>query len=516
VPSPSFETAYAQGALADFFQLAPGDTRSALERACASPRAALTEALRRGAEKLGAPGPVWKSLERLAHPESRVVVTGQQTGLLLGPLYTLSKAVTAVALAQRLSTEARPVVPVFWLASQDADSAEIDHAYLLDLKERLHQLRLPLPEGVCAGRVPLQEAWLEVVLRDLGALDVQQRYRREVADLLRRTAARAETFSDWFGALLYELLGPAGLIVLDPMACDMAALFRPTLEAELAAPLRSVEAIGAAAAHLKRLGWTPQLGRGAGATNLFVEEAGQRRALRVDGRGFRTERAYYTAAELRERLRHDPCALTPAAGLRPVTQDAVLPTAATVVGPGELRYFALLRGVYEAHGVAMPLIWPRASVTVLEPPVRRILEKFGLSAGELQRDFEGVRGRKLLELHGHKAAFDKSLAALKRDARELAQHVSGIDPTLLGAVARAEARLEGVYRVLEAKSAAALAARDDLYTRQFGRLRAHLLPNGAPQERVLSPFSFFLKFGVQPVIAALLALPPEGEHELRL
>lgn len=237
MPSPSFETAYAQGAFADFFQLAPKDTAAALELPRPVPRAALTAALGRSAEKLGAPEAALRNLERLAHPGSRVVVTGQQTGLLLGPLYTLSKAVTAIALAKRLSSEARPVVPVFWLASQDADSAEIDHSYLLDLRERLHRPALPLPEGVCAGRIPLPEAWLEALLCDLDALEVPEPYRREVGALLQRTAARAQSFSEWFGALLYELLGPAGLVVLDPMACDTAALFRPVLEAELAAPL---------------------------------------------------------------------------------------------------------------------------------------------------------------------------------------------------------------------------------------------------------------------------------------
>lgn len=512
--TPSFDDAYRQGDLNDFFQVAPGDTRAALERSFPVPRAPLAAALRRYAEKLGAPAAVFGSLGALSHPESRVVVTGQQTGLLLGPLYTLSKAVTAVALAKSLSTEARPVIPVFWLASQDADSAEIDHSYLLDLDERLHRPTLPLPEGVCAGRVALPEVWVQKVVQDLDALHVPEPHRREVKGLLQRTAARAAGFADWFGALLYALLGEQGLVVLNPVERDMAALFGPVLEAELAAPLRSVEAIGASAERLKRLGLTPQLGRGAGATNLFLEENGLRHPLRVDGEGFYTEAARYTRAALRERLSCDPCALTPAAGLRPVTQDAVLPTAATVVGPGELRYFAQLRGVYEAHGVPMPLIWPRATVTVLEPPVRRMLEKFGLSARALQRDFEGIRGEKLLELHGHKAAFDESLAVLKEQARALTRHASSIDPTLAGTVARAEAGLAGVFGTLETKSAAALAQRDDLYTRQFGRLRAHLLPNGALQERVLSPFSFFLKFGVRSVVEAFLALPPEGDHEV--
>ena len=362
-------------------------SREATEAALAQPRPVdrlhLTEVLERQAERLGAPAAVFESLEKLKHPDSRVVVTGQQTGLLLGPLYTLSKAVSAVKLAAQLSTEARPVVPVFWLAAQDADSAEIDHAYLLDMDETLHRLSLPLPDGVPAGRIPLSEAWSRTVLQDLEAFRGPEAHKQEVTDLLRRTAARAQTFADWFGALLYELLGAQGLVVLNPLEPDAAELFAPILRAELSDPLRSGESVNTAAATLRELGYTPQLGRAEGATNLFLTTDGQRRLLRFDGASFQTDAGCYSQSELFARLNADPTCLTPAAGLRPITQDAALPTAATVVGPGELRYIAQLRGVYEQHGVAMPLIWPRTTVTILEPPVARMLAKFGLSAEAL-------------------------------------------------------------------------------------------------------------------------------------
>ena len=515
VPPTPFETAYLTHALSDLFALAPGDTRAALAQPRPVERDALVAALQQQAQKLCAPRAVFGSLERLGHPESRVVVTGQQTGLLLGPLYTLSKAVSAVALAKKLDTDDRPVVPVFWLASQDADSAEIDHAYLLGLNEQLYRLSLPLPDGVPAGRLELRAEWVDEVVQELGALDGPDAHRRDVTDLLRRTGLRAETFADWFGAMLYELLGAEGLVVLNPLEPDLARLFTPVLRAELDAPLRSGAAINAAADTLRGMGHTPQLGRAAGATNLFLEEDGQRRLLRFDAHAFSTDGDSYSRADLLARLEADPTCLTPAAGLRPVTQDAALPTAATVVGPGELRYFAQLRGVYEQHSVTMPLVWPRMSVTVLEPPVARILAKFGLSAAEVQGDFEGTRNRVLLELHGYKLAFDNRLRALKNLSKSLREHVSAIDPTLENTVTRAEMDLRTVFAKLETKSAAALADRDDIYTAQFERLRVHLLPEGTPQERLISPFSFFFKFGVQNVMDALLKLPAEGDHEIR-
>ena len=509
-----FLARYQRGDLNDFYALGPRDVDAALGLPRPQDRTRLADALRVYATRLGAPEAVFEALGRLEHPRSRAVVTGQQTGLLLGPTYTLSKAVTVVSLAKKLSTEDRPVVPVFWLASQDHDAAEIDHAYLLDLSESLVRLSVELPSEVPAGRIPFEAAWLETLTKGLRAVEAKEAYREEVLALLKESAAQAKTYADLFGALLYRLLGEQGLILIDPLEPETAPLFAPVLGAELRDPLRSSRAVNEAAERLRGLGVVPQLGRGENATNLFLAEADRRSLLRFDGSAFYTQSARYSREDLENILRTDPSRLTPAAGLRPVTQDAALPTAVMVVGPGELRYFAQLGGVYEAHGVPTPLIWPRLTVTVLEPPVARIMEKFGLTLKDLE-DFDAVRRRILLELHGHKEAFDEAAGTLEGSIEVLLTHVREIDSTLLRTVERGEASLEATVARLRRKSGDALAKQDDIYARQLARVERHLLPDGVPQERILSPFSFFLKFGIDNVVNAFLALPPEGDHTVR-
>ena len=156
-----FLSAYDEKRLADFYALAPGNTTSALELPRNIKRRPLVEALSRYANKLGAPKEVFDSLTQLGEADSRAVVTGQQAGLLLGPSYTLSKAVTAIHLARELSTEVKPVVPIFWVASQDHDTEEINHSYLLDLDENVaHRLELDLPANKPAGRMKMKPDWL--------------------------------------------------------------------------------------------------------------------------------------------------------------------------------------------------------------------------------------------------------------------------------------------------------------------------------------------------------------------
>ena len=205
-------------------------------------------------------------------------------------------------------------MPVFWLASQDHDAAEIDHAYLLDLSESLVRLSVELPNEIPAGRIPFEAAWLETLTEGLRAVEAKEAYREEVLALLKESAAQAKTYADLFGALLYRLLGEQGLILIDPLEPETAPLFVPVLEAELRDPLRSSRAVNEAAERLRGLGVVPQLGRGENATNLFLAEADRRSLLRFDGSAFYTQSARYSREDLENILRTDPSRLTPAAG----------------------------------------------------------------------------------------------------------------------------------------------------------------------------------------------------------
>ncbi len=476
--------------------------------------------MRAHARRWDAPKAVFDALDRLEHPNSRTVSTGQQTGLLLGPTFSLSKAITALKLAQRLDTEERPVVAVFWLASQDHDTAEIDHAYLLDGEERLHRAGVELPADVAAGRASIEPQMLNAVATTFDAMRPLPPHRDEVEGLLRDTADRAINFADWFAGLMYRLLGSQGLLLFDPMDPGCAPLLYAALAKEIAAPEVGPEAINAAGSSLRRLGVEPQLGRGADATNLFLEVEGaglpRRSLLRRKGNGFHVENQSLTAAEVLNRLERDSACLTPAAGLRPIVQDTVLPTAINVLGPGELRYVAQLRGVYAAHAVPMPLAWPRATATLLEPPVARILDRYGITARAFQADPQGCLERVLLERSGHGARFRQTADELERSIDALLTEVQAIDPTLGGTVERGRTHLEMTLARLRGKTARALSAHDAISRGQFQRLADHLLPLQQPSERLLSPLGHMLKFGIEPVLELFLSLEPEGDQELRI
>ncbi|WP_345451657.1 bacillithiol biosynthesis cysteine-adding enzyme BshC [Deinococcus aluminii] len=514
----SMAAAYQAGDLPAFFRLGPGDLeRAAGETRPDVDRAALAGALRAYHRDLGTlDADVEGLLARLAHPASRVVVTGQQAGLLTGPAYSVHKGADAALLARQLDREDAPVVAVYWVASQDHDAAEVASTTLLDHAEDLHRLTLDVPEGVPVGRVPWREEWTAQVLSLLDRFDTAPEYRAAVRARVERALAGGGSYADVFARLIHGLLAHAGVLVLDPLHPALARLMAPTLARELERPLESSARIEAAAGRLEAEGFIPQLRRPGGATNLFIEEEdGQRRLLRFDGQRFHTDTRPYTREEVQVVLAADPSRVTPAAGLRPAVQDALLPTLAFVVGPGEIAYGAQLAEVYELHGLRQPLLWPRLSVTWLEPNVVRLLARLNATAAQVQADPEGVLGRALARERGAEAASAERLAALEAELCTLTSDLAALDPTLEGAAERTRTRTTARIAHLQALALRALARQEDDRTRQLTRLKKHLLPGGVPQEREMNFLTYLLKHGEEP-LRKLLSLPPGTQAEVPL
>ncbi len=479
-----------------------------------APRDALSAGLVAYLKRLGAPQASLEAARQLAHPHSRAIVSGQQAGLLTGPAFTFYKAHAALELAHQHHQEEQPVVPVFWVASQDHDTDEICAIELLDFEERVHALRLKLPHAHPAGRIPFQPYFAEVcsLLQSFGGYP-------EIRERICRAMVGDWSYSEVFARLMLEFLGPHGLVLFDPMAPELAPLFVPGLEREIAEPLASSEIINRTAQAMKRAGLEPVLGRGEAATNLFLEGPdGIRRLLRFRDGHFEDGEQRYTPTDLRAILAADPARLTPAAGLRPVLQDTVLPTVGFVVGPGELKYVAELGGVYALHGLEPPAVIRRMGLTLLEPPIERILKKYGLEAWAFQADPEGSFKAVL-------ARQDTQVQAIQTHLNRIAFEFEQIqamlfDPTLTRPRHRAQVRVQHELERLQRKILDNALHQENTIGAQFARLQRHLAPPGPqvghiPQERVYPFLMYLLKHGGR-VLEQLSQLPATGNHTLSL
>ncbi|MFN4070399.1 MAG: bacillithiol biosynthesis BshC, partial [Thermus caldifontis] len=222
----------------------------------------------------------------------------------------------------------------------------------------------------------------------------------------------------------------------------------------------------------------------------------------------------YSKGEILEILRTDPSRLTPAAGLRPVFQDLVLPTAGFVVGPNEFRYVAELSQVYALYGVPMPALFLRLRALVLEPPLGRILGKYRLDPwafveGGEEAFLDAVRG----VLEGFRE-LEAELLRLLEGVEALGERARALEPTLERPFRRYRARLKGEGERLLKKLLRTRMARDAVLLHHLERLKRHLLPRGLPQERVY-PFAMYALRHLE-ALSRLQEAPLQGKATLVL
>ena len=431
------------------------------------------------ASVLGAvlPGP---GRDKLAGGEVLAVTTGQQPGLFTGPLYTIYKALSVIALARRLERDRGVrVVPVFWVAGDDHDFAEANHATFLNTGGDL--ARIVLRERPAeAPLLPLARERggdeIRAALEQLKAGTPDTEFKTDVLRWL-ETAYRPEaTLADACAEALNALLGSQGLAVF--RAHDRGAK-------QAAAPwvLRGLD-------HTLADGYTP----------VFVEAAQGRDRLEPNGDAYRTRRSgeRFTRADLAGVAREAPERLSPNVLLRPVIEAAVLPTVAYAGGPAELKYLPEAAPLYQSLGVAPQAPVPRWSGVMVEGRVEKLMERhrldltaFAGQPGELEARL--VRN----ELPPEAVA---TLTTLRQGIEEqygrLLESVTKIDPTLERTVQSARnAALSGAQAIEKKLIASLKRLEGETLVRQIARARAVVYPEGQPQERVLTLASFLIRYG---------------------
>jgi bacillithiol biosynthesis cysteine-adding enzyme BshC len=439
-------------------------------------------------------------LEALGQAGTTAVITGQQVGLFLGPLYTFYKAATAVAAARaRARAAGVRCVPVFWLQTEDHDFPEVDHCHVLGADGAPRRLDVD-PGTSVDPRVSLAhrrlgpdvERALEALADALGAAPSAG----EVLALLRAHYRAGAGMAQAFAGALAELFAEDGLLVfnprVEPIARQAAALYRRVLDDHQAI----TAALEDRARALQAAGFDPQIPPRKHCSLLFFHEGS---AL---GPRYRLERKPGADAvwsltgtgrrvaddELAAALADDPLRFSTSALLRPLLQDTLFPTAATVGGPAELAYFAQLGPLYDLFGLPQPLAVLRARFRCVDGKARGLLQKLGLRPADLEHPPEVVARALAETLASPDIPAPRALAAeiemtLAPVLERLSRAVIAADPTLTRPAERTGAHLRLSLDKLMGKYAQAVCRRDQLAAQRLDRLRLALYPEQTPQER---------------------------------
>jgi bacillithiol biosynthesis cysteine-adding enzyme BshC len=502
----------------DLAAVAAGAERAlAIER----PLPAVAEALVRQQEARGARAAAERA-RSLAAPGAVAVVTGQQAGLFGGPLFVLWKALATVRVARLLEERRQaPVVPVFWVASDDHDFAEIRSTSLIDGGGVIRTLRYAPrhePLGQPAWAIPLDDT-IGTLVGELGQTLPPALGRDETLAEVGGCYRAGVSLSGAFARLVSRVL--PDLVVLDPADVALKRLMVPILARELGEGSPSSRLARETGQALLAAGYHQQVPVREGFLNLFTVVEGQRRALALDGGvvEVRGTRERWALEEALRRLRADPAPWSPGALLRPLAQDALLPTAAYVGGPAEIAYHAQIAPSYAHFGVPRPALLPRPSLTLVEPPQARALDAERLTLGDLVGDPEALVSRWAREAYpGVEAAFARARETVAQALGEVEEALGAHDPTLRAATASARGRALHQVEGLHEKALRALKKRDQGRADRLRRTRDALLPGGSLQERGLGLVGALGRHGLSLVtdIEALLDPFARGHQVVRL
>jgi bacillithiol synthase len=466
------------------------------------PREAVARSLTLQQRSLEAPGAAERAAQ-LADPRSAAVVTGQQAGLFGGPLYVLYKALAARKAARLLTAErGEPVVPVFWVASDDHDFAEVRSTSVLDENGQIRTLRYtPVrePVGQPASQIVLDET-LPPLVEELGRSLPAGLHRDEVLSLVSACYRPGATLAGAFVRLLSSLL--PDVVFLDPSDVALKRETVPILEREVLEGSPTSRLAREAGERLLRAGYHQQVPVRPGFLNLFLFLGGERRALGfqngiVEVRGLGKK---LPLEDVKKMIEGDPGAWSPGVLLRPLVQDHLLPTAAYVAGPAEIAYHAQIGPSYAHFGIPRPALLPRPSLTLVEPAQARALEAEGLKLTDLQADPEGFVSRWAREAYPDvETAFTRTREALEKEMAVVEETLAALDPTLRAATDAARGRALHQIVALHEKSIRVLKKRDQSRAERLRRTRDALLPGGALQERGLGFLSVLARHGTSVI-----------------
>ena len=448
--------------------------------------------------------PMTRAIEAL-RAGAGTVVTGQQVGLLGGPLFTPFKAATALARAQQATAAGEPHVAIFWLATEDHDFAEINHVTFPSRKElrKLKYAQSPT-NPVPVGSVVLDETiepLIEQAWELLGTSDAME--------ALAAAYKPGKTFGQAFAEFYAKAFAAQGLLVLDAAGREVHRIGAPVLRAAIeradelhAALVQRNKALEAAGYHAQ-VAVTPE------SSLLFLidERTGARLALkrvpastREPNDLWQAGRERFTTADLLGILSTEPERISPAALLRPVFQDYLLGTSLVIGGPAEIAYFAQSAVLYDRILGRVTASEPRLSATLIEAAIGELLHKHELGLDQvLKEDADSLA--QLLAARAMPAEGKRRLSsagqALDAELTPLLEYMKRMDAGLGRSAETAASKMRYQMNRLRRLAANFEMRREDSLRRHAQAIERALNPDGILQERVHGAAYYFARYGFE-------------------
>ncbi len=485
----------------------------------AARREQVVAVLERQNRSWGASHKTFENLGRL-RAGAAAVVTGQQVGLFGGPLFSILKALTVLRLSDEATKAGVDCVPVFWLATEDHDVAEVNHVSLPGADGLLRKVSV-VPHGVAGAPVGslVFGGEIQPVVNEAAELLGDA----EVLETLRQAYRPGETFGSAFARLFAGIFAEWGVILLDAADPELHRIARPIYRAASERAEELDSALLSRGKALEAAGYHQQVKVTPSSTLLFSMESGSRVVVHrrsnghAEGGDFLIGKEAVSQAALLRRIDEAPQGFSANVLLRPVIQDYLLPTLAYAGGAAEVAYFAQAAVIYEALlGRVTPVV-PRFSATLLEPKAQSLLDQYHLQLTGLFHGPEALRQQLAQRtLPGDlQAAFLKAETSLETSLAEVQGALARLDSTLVGSATISGSKMRYQLSKLRARAARAELQRSEIIGRHANFLINALYPNGVLQEREIGGVYFLAHRGPHLLREVYETIQPDClDHQL--
>ncbi len=447
-----------------------------------------------------------RNIEALDDDKTITIVTGQQLGILGGPLYTFYKIITAIKLCRHLKQEHDNYnfIPVFWLEGDDHDFEEVRSLKVIDSSNALKNISYDdgLDDETNRGSVADIKFNNNIYdfFNELSESLRDTEFKGELLSLLKDFYKPGRTFKEAFFDLIFEFFDDYGLVIFDPTDNAVKNLLKPIFKKEIEEFREHSEDVVQTSAELEEI-YHAQIK--IKPINIFIQEDEGRFLLDPVDDEFRLKgkRKRYKKEELLEILKTEPSRFSPNVLLRPICQDFLFPTGMYVGGPSEISYFAQVIPMYKEFNLQQPIIYPRSSATILENNLKVVIDKNNLNIVDFFAD-EEVLNEKLMNLLSDieiDPIFDESRNKMNELFTDLNKKIEDLDPTLKGAVEKALDRSKNNLDQLYDKAKKARERQHETTLRQVDKVRSIIFPNGNLQERELNIIYLAHKYGLDIV-----------------
>lgn len=418
-----------------------------------------------------------------------VTISGQQVGLFGGPLYSILKAASAINAANELNRAGVSAVPVFWLATEDHDLEEINHAFLPDGTQRVVRITSSSrgQNGAPVARIAFAKE-IEAVAAEAARLLGDS----NISDAIRDSYRPGETYGSAFARLFVRIFADHSLILLDPLDPELHRIAQPIYSAAMERADEIDKALLERGKRLQALGYHEQVRVTSDSTLLFTMEGGERRVIQRGNGGFMVGAQKISRDDLLRRITEHPEDYSPNVLLRPVVQDYLFPTVTYFGGPAEVAYFAQCAVVYEKLLGRVTPVLARLSATLVSQRVQRLIKRYQLTLPDVFHGSENLKqllGTRVLPEELTRS-LDQTDAKLRDTIRQMQETLRVLDATLVPAAEKAARKMLHQVGRIRARAARAELRRHEYLERDAAELIAAIYPDKMLQERILSGAAF--------------------------